>query len=156
MIGLKNLGLLKHIFILFWCYFHLNSKELALAVSRLTVTLKMMDGSQDHSANDDWQQRISTSDQCSLADRSSWQKVPYFSNGRNLKKVCGDHPVSHITLESFTRGVTYLFKNETSPTSIEENDFHLLLIICKVTVKWESAKACFFKDIKHENDVKMS
>jgi hypothetical protein len=39
----KNLGLPEHICIAFWCHFHvLICKKLALLVSHLTVTLRMM------------------------------------------------------------------------------------------------------------------
>jgi hypothetical protein len=36
--------------------------------------------------------------------------------------------------------------NRTSRKPIEKNDLQLLLIICKVTLKWETAKACFFRN----------
>ncbi len=45
-IDLKNLGLPEHIFIPFWCHFHvLIIKKHAVVVSHLTVTLQMMSNS---------------------------------------------------------------------------------------------------------------
>jgi hypothetical protein len=99
----------------------------------------------DHSANDELQLQISTGDHCSLANRSSRRKV--LVQSQKLHKNCRNHPASNIMLEFFIWRVTYLLKNNrTSTTPIEENDLWLLPIICEVTVRWETTKACFFRN----------
>jgi hypothetical protein len=80
---------------------------------------------------------------------------------KKVWKNGGNHPLSEITPEFFIQGVTYLLKNESYMYSTYRREWSVIvtvLIIRRVTVKWETVKSRIFwiKTWKwHQNRIKI-
>ncbi len=131
----KNLGLPEQIFIPFWCHFHvLICKKQALAVSHLTVTLRMM----------------------SLRSNLPLKESIVHVQNRWMRQICGNYEEidRDITCRMIAAIFLSLLRSELySPlvssigkwSLITVVDLRLLLIIPRVTAWWETAAAWFFK-----------
>jgi hypothetical protein len=107
----------------------------------------------NHFTNDELQPQITTEDHCSVADWSSRREV--LSRSQKVRKNCGNHPASNITLEFFFWGVTYLLKNESYKYNNDRRELsavvtHHLQSNCQM----KNCQSMLFKEIKHENFAK--
>ncbi len=92
-----------------------------------------------NSANDEQQPEI-TLRMMSNSCRSAPVIITHLPIDQAVRRYCYDRRNWSSKLHTYWR------MNRTGITPIEENDLRLLLIICKVTFKWETAKACFFRN----------
>ncbi len=153
MIDLKNVGLPEHIFLPFWGNFYvLIWKMRALAVSHLTVTLRMI--------SNNWRSLCYRC--CTCVIHSSigmllpgWRTQVWcylLDDCRHFVDLSAMGTVTSACLIYRQVSIDHWW-GSAAVTHHSQSDLRLLLIICRVTVKLKTATACLFK-LKHENGIK--